>query len=168
MRYRTTGPAPGLPLRVVSVPGHRLVTGRYELGLATYGCECGVEQPPAPSTIAAAWRYEHLETRVSKTEKLVASAPPFAHAGKSILEMLWDELDAAYDRLMADGGAASAAVEDWQAWGRDQGVAHGLAHAVAIMTNPYRVDLPAIKAQAHERWEDRNWEPEEDTAENLA
>lgn len=72
-------------------------------------------------------------------------------AGKSLYEMVWDELMTVMERLMCDGEA-----ED----GRDPGRAEGLAMALAIFTNPYYVDIEQIRKAAMERWlaENPDWE----------
>lgn len=95
-------------------------------------------------------------------------------AGKSIIEQLWDELDRIMDILMEEGepeepfngfpGASGEMVqyadfdkfvEAHLTWGETRGQAQGVAYAIAMMTNPYKVDVPAIKEQALERWEAR-------------
>lgn len=79
----------------------------------------------------------------SKTEKLAASGEPFQFAGRSIIDILWEEMDATYARLA--GGKGSRAKGD-------KGRAGGLAYALAVMTNPYDVNVEAIKEQVHARW----------------
>jgi hypothetical protein len=68
-------------------------------------------------------------------------------AGPTILEMMWQELDSVVDRLMEDGAQA----ED----GRDPGRAEGVAYCIAIITNPYEVNIEAIREEAMVRWETR-------------
>lgn len=65
-------------------------------------------------------------------------------AGKSIYEIMWDELMTIVERLMTGQEA-----ED----GRDPGRAEGVAYAIAVFTNPYAPNLEAIRDQAMERWE---------------
>lgn len=79
-------------------------------------------------------------------------------AGKSILEMLWERLDAAFERLVADGEPVMSkgegdAAEEYQAYGEQRGRCQGLAEAIAVLTNPYAPDLPAVKAEAQRRHE---------------
>ena len=136
-----------LPLRKgpVALPGHRLQNGSQENGLAVYRCECGVVQPPAPPTTAAAMRFDHIGVFVGKnTDPDKFAGEPFANAGKSIIELVWDEMDAVYGRLMAGEGAVAKG---------DKGMARGLATALAILTNPYAPNVETIRAQAHTRWE---------------
>lgn len=65
-------------------------------------------------------------------------------AGKSVYEQLWEELMAIMERLMTGQEA-----ED----GRDPGRAEGVAHALAVFTNPYLPNIEAIRDEAMERWE---------------
>jgi hypothetical protein len=63
--------------------------------------------------------------------------------GPSILEMLWEELDAQLSKLM-----------DMPEQDRAQ-AAHclGIAKCIAIMQNPYSPDVDAVRREAMERWE---------------
>lgn len=97
-----------------------------------------------------------------------------AFAGRSLLGMLWQELDTVIDRLVADGEPdlldkvdescvlveIPDAIEEFKqackAWGEERGQAQGLAYAIAVITHkPNRPDVPAIKKQAMKRWESR-------------
>lgn len=62
--------------------------------------------------------------------------------GKSILEMLWDELETIVERLMA-----GAEAED------DKGRALGTAYAIAVIENPYLPDIERVRKEAMRRWE---------------
>lgn len=79
-------------------------------------------------------------------------------SGKSILETLWGELDSKLELLIADGEPTLRErihltdLEAYAEWGRQQGRCEGLAYAIAVMTNPYAPDLPAIKEEAMRRW----------------
>lgn len=68
-------------------------------------------------------------------------------AGKSILELLWEELDTIVDRLMTGQAAAD---------GRDPGRAEGVAYCIAVFTNPYRPNIEGVREQSTERWEAGN------------
>lgn len=65
-----------------------------------------------------------------------------ACSGKSILELLWEELDRIVERIMADAGD-----ED------DKGRALGTAYSIAVIQNPYRPNIEAVRREAMERWE---------------
>jgi hypothetical protein len=70
------------------------------------------------------------------------SGEPLAHAGKSILEYLWEMMDATYADLMENPDKKKL-----------QGRAGGIAEALALMSNPYLRDVEAVRNAAHERWE---------------
>lgn len=82
------------------------------------------------------------------------------HAGKSILEIIWEDLDAVYDQLVSEGApdlvglSASEADAALVSYGELRGQAQGLAYAIAVIQNPYDVDVPAVKKQARQRYED--------------
>lgn len=63
-------------------------------------------------------------------------------AGKSILDMLWNELDSIVERLMADADAE-----------QDKGMAVGVAYAIAVIENPYLPDIERVRSEAMVRWE---------------
>jgi hypothetical protein len=69
--------------------------------------------------------------------------------GKSILEMLWEELDTIVERLMGGGEAE-----------HDIGRAQGVAYAIAVIENPYYVDIERVRKEAMDRWEQQNEEGE--------
>jgi len=81
--------------------------------------------------------------------------------GRSVLEQIWEELDAIMDRLRS--GSPILEAEGW-AGVRDRaelrGRAQGIALAISIITNPYAPDVPAVKVEARRRWEKRNNEGE--------
>jgi hypothetical protein len=87
------------------------------------------------------------------------------HAGKSLLETLTEELDAIVDRLMADpepidiDQVPDDQLEAWaasvQSWGEERGRAQGVAYALAVLTNPYAPSVPAQRAAAAARWQER-------------
>lgn len=92
--------------------------------------------------------------------------------GRSIIEILWEELDAIVDRLHADGEPAknpgrldtrfeadeallSDLLDDWKAWGEERGKAQGVAYALAVMINPYEPNIEAIRQRSIERRKER-------------
>lgn len=82
-----------------------------------------------------------MEARLMAANK--AAGRPASTAGPSILEMMWEELDSIVDRLCEEGAAA----ED----GLDSGRAQGMAHAIAIVEQPYQPNIEDVRARAMER-----------------
>lgn len=70
-------------------------------------------------------------------------------AGRSILEMLWDEMLNQYGKLLAvmEGPSTPAEVQG------QKGTCLGIAKCIAIMTNPYDPDVDAIRRETKERHE---------------
>lgn len=68
-------------------------------------------------------------------------------AGKSINELMWEQLDNVVARIY--DGAETAD-------GRDPGRAEGMAMMLAILQNPYRPNLELIREKATERYEQAN------------
>lgn len=77
--------------------------------------------------------------------------------GRSILEQIWEELDAIMNQLRS--GSPIPEAEGW-AGVRDRaelrGRAQGIALAISIITDPYAPDIQTVKAEARKRWEKRN------------
>lgn len=69
-------------------------------------------------------------------------------AGKSILELMWEELDALMEILMAPGDFE---LEEELGWYRGRG--NGLATCIALVHNPYVPDVNAVRKLAKERYE---------------
>lgn len=67
-------------------------------------------------------------------------------AGRSLLEMMWQELDTIVDRLMGRAEAAD---------GRDPGRAEGVAYCIALVQSPYAPSIEDVRAQAMDRRADR-------------
>ena len=94
--------------------------------------------------------------------------PRNPHAGKSIIEIIWEDMDDVMDLLKEDPQDSSppppasayaqikAYGEDMKLWGEQRGRAQGLAYALAVLTNPYAVNVDEIKKEAMKRWEERN------------
>ena len=85
------------------------------------------------------------------------------HAGKSVLDLLWEEMDTVYDQLVTEGEPdvdpvrqPSTAATRYREWGELRGQAQGLAYAIALVQNPYAVDIPAVKVEAKRRFEEAN------------
>lgn len=62
--------------------------------------------------------------------------------GKSLLQHMWEELDAITARLMAGQGGK-----------RDKGRAEGVAWCIALVQSPYNPSIDAVREQAMERYE---------------
>lgn len=75
----------------------------------------------------------------------------YSCAGRSIQDMIWEELDGTMDELMRDGAGAEP---------ESKGYAAGLAYALAMMRNPYDVEtaMETIREEALDRWEERDTE----------
>lgn len=69
-------------------------------------------------------------------------------AGKSVLDLLWERLDAFVDDLMSTALLATPTEEL-------KGRAYGMAEAIALITNPYHPDIEAVRGEAMGRWEQR-------------
>lgn len=67
-------------------------------------------------------------------------------AGKSLMEHMWDELDAIVARLMSEDGAA----ED----GKDPGRAEGVAWCISLFSQPYYPDIDSVREEAMRRYEE--------------
>jgi hypothetical protein len=71
-------------------------------------------------------------------------------AGKSILEILWEDLMATLDTLM---NSEDLVIDDPDL-NRTKGRAEGVAWSIAVMTHsPRTPDINLIKAEAMEKWE---------------
>lgn len=68
-------------------------------------------------------------------------------AGKSILELMWDELDALMEILMDMKHWELEESADWY-----KGRANGLATCIALVHNPYVPDVMAVRELAKQRY----------------
>jgi len=77
--------------------------------------------------------------------------------GKSLLDLLWEQLDQFVDDVQALSSAATSWDTRNQAaeLANAKGQAHAMAVAIALVTNPYHPDVDEIKSEAMERWSDR-------------
>jgi len=86
-------------------------------------------------------------------------------AGRSLLEILWEELDSIIDQLMSEDEpdkpkedlpsiAIGVLCEGYKMWGELRGQAQGVAYAIAVITDPYSPNVPAVREQAMQRWEE--------------
>lgn len=90
--------------------------------------------------------------RVNSAVEEFQDHEPLAHAGRSILGMIWEQLDDAMNNLMA--GNTEGFEEDLLFL---KGTANGLATAIMFLQqNPYEeYDIDFVKAEALERYEQR-------------
>ena len=85
-------------------------------------------------------------------------------AGRSLKEIIEAELDVVLERLLNDWQRNPADLnlegQTVLAWGEERGAAQGLAYALAVITNPYYVNVEEIKNEAMLRYEARMEEAE--------
>jgi hypothetical protein len=90
------------------------------------------------------------EVRLEFADRLVDTLCPGLHprscAGRSLQDMMWDELLTVVDRLVQGDGAEA---ED------DRGKAQGIAYCLAITQNPYKPNMEAIREEAMRRYEEQ-------------
>lgn len=104
-------------------------------------------RPPFDVKCRILFDYQEATVPVSKRMEMTMSSTPAGFCeGRSITQMMEDELDSIVDRLMTGQQA-----ED----GRDPGRAEGVALCIAIIKNPYRPNLDAMRNEAMVRYEDR-------------
>lgn len=85
--------------------------------------------------------------RMSKAEKAMnagTSSKAGECSGRSLVEMMEDELDSVVDRLMSGGEAAD---------GRDPGRAEGIAYCIALVRQPYNPSIEMVREAAMVRYE---------------
>lgn len=87
---------------------------------------------------------------------------------QALLEELQNELDTVVELIMEEGEpelpsgqrtevtAWREQAEEWQKYGEWRGQCQGLAYALAVLKNPYRPDVDAVRAEAMKRWEDND------------
>lgn len=68
-------------------------------------------------------------------------------AGKSVLDLLWEQMDQFVDAVQEPVNEDEAV--------NAKGRAHGMAVAIAVVTNPYAPDVAEVKQAAMDRWFDR-------------
>lgn len=120
---------------------------------------------------------------MAATKKVTREVAEHTNAGRSIIEMYWEQADAQYAKLVEmevwtaedlvnafDEGSAvqfdEDAAEEVVAFCQQQGKLATLAWCIAKMINPYadiKEAMDRVKAEIRERWEAEN--PEEDESE---
>jgi hypothetical protein len=91
---------------------------------------------------------EHANVMSDLLRAAVVNAGGHHCGGKSLYEMVWEEMMAITERLMTD-----TAAED------DVGAARAIAYVLAIMQNPYLPNVDAVREQVMEKWEAMEHEP---------
>lgn len=72
-----------------------------------------------------------------------------SYAGRSILEIIWQELDHMMEIIMDADKYDLAEPIDWY-----RARANGIAYAIAVIQNPYEINLSQVREQAKQRWQD--------------
>jgi len=97
---------------------------------------------------------------------MAVKSPPHAPerpgcGGKSLLELIWDELMESYADLVEQGNPVidnymDDSVDPERAcdYGQDKGRCLGLATAIAIITNPYAPNVDAVREEAKLRYQE--------------
>lgn len=87
---------------------------------------------------------EHANVMSDLLRAAVVNAGGSSCGGKTLYDMIWDEMMVVTDRLI---GAGDQADPD------DVGAARSLAWVIAVMQNPYLPNVDAVREQVMERWE---------------
>lgn len=90
---------------------------------------------------------EHANVMSDLLRAAVVNAGGSSCGGKSLYEMIWDEMMVVTDRLIGIGQAGGTPEPD------DVGAARSLAWVIAVMQNPYLPNVDAVRDQVMERWE---------------
>ncbi len=85
---------------------------------------------------------EHANVLSDLLRAAVVNAGGTSCGGKSLYELVWEEMMAILERLMTGQEA-----ED------DVGAARAIAWVLAVMQNPYLPNVDAVRQQAMEKWE---------------
>jgi hypothetical protein len=94
-------------------------------------------------TVGTEWlNPEHANVLSDLLRAAVVNAGGTSCGGKSLYELVWDEMMVILDRLMT-----GQAAED------DVGAARAIAWVLAVMQNPYLPNVDAVREQAMEKWE---------------
>lgn len=73
--------------------------------------------------------------------------------GKTLYEMIWDEMLVVTDRLIGIADAGAEPDPD------DVGAARSLAWVIAVMQNPYLPNVDSVREQTMQRWEEMDRTP---------
>lgn len=94
------------------------------------------------------------------SEGFKAYYSPEEWMAKPLIEKLWDELMAIYERLESNGApdpdpamSVGAAIDAGQEYGEKRGRAQGIAFAIAMLRDSRQPNVEAIREEAQDRWE---------------
>jgi hypothetical protein len=87
---------------------------------------------------------EHANVMSDLLRAAVVNAGGSSCGGKTLYDMMWDEMMVVTDRLI---GAGEDKDPD------DVGAARSLAWVIAVMQNPYLPNVDSVREQVMERWE---------------
>lgn len=96
---------------------------------------------------------EHANVMSDLLRAAVVNAGGTSCGGKSLYELLWDEMDVVTDRLMSDVEADQESDPD------DVGGARMLAWCIAVFQNPYLPNVDSVREMAMARWEEADRTP---------
>lgn len=88
---------------------------------------------------------EHAQTMSDLLRAAYSNNGGHSCGGHSLYEMVWDEMMTITDRLMTG-----------QETDDDVGAARAIAFVLAIMQNPYRPNVEAVKEQVMDKWYEEN------------
>jgi len=111
------------------------------------GIHLVVASSPQRSTESPALAPQNAQHAADCLRAAIANTQDKACGGKSIKEILEEELDTVVERIMTGQDA-----ED----GRDPGRAEGVAYALAVFQNPYRPNIESVREEAMDRWYEEN------------
>lgn len=112
------------------------------------------KQGTVESKVVTDWlSTEHANVMSDLLRAAVVNAGGTSCGGKSLYELLWDEMDVVTDRLMAD------VERDVESDPDDVGGARMLAWCIAVFQNPYLPNVDSVKETAMQRWEEADRTP---------
>lgn len=105
---------------------------------------------------------EHANVMSDLLRAAVVNAGGSSCGGKTLYEMIWDEMLVVTDRLMGVQEAGEIPDPD------DVGAARSLAWVLAVMQNPYLPNVDAVREETMARWEALDRTPPPAPKPNLA
>lgn len=102
-------------------------------------------QQDAVTDVEIKFLVEHAQTISDLARAAYSNNGGHSCGGTSLYEMIWDEMMTITDRLMTG-----------QETDDDVGAARATAYVLAIMQNPYRPNVEAVKQQVMDKWYEEN------------